>query len=99
MFRLNRPEGQPFQHEEFLAIGKALGVDQVWAWGSRCRGNYVPESDWDVLVLISEERDRRWVAREGARVSEQLGIKVDLFLVSHPALFQGAVHITTGVNA
>ena len=29
---------------------------QVWLYGSRARGDYRQDSDWDVLILLDQER-------------------------------------------
>lgn len=28
----------------------------VWLYGSRARGNYTAESDWDILILLDKEK-------------------------------------------
>jgi predicted nucleotidyltransferase len=99
MFRPDRPVGQPFDREGFERIGRALGVTELWAWGSRNRGDYVPDSDWDVVVQLKPGFDQVWARREAARVSEELGIKLDLFMVADPAPYIGAQHVVIGASS
>lgn len=93
MMRPDRPTDAPFQLDMFEKIGRALDVTELWAWGSRSRGCYVAESDWDVLVTQTPDRMPPWAQSEADRVSAALGIKLDLHSVPNPSLFVGAIRI------
>ena len=37
-------------------IAEKYGVERVYLFGSRARGDARPDSDWDVLVLLDKEK-------------------------------------------
>lgn len=38
-------------------ITQELGPDAIWLFGSRARGEARPDSDWDLLVVVPDERE------------------------------------------
>jgi hypothetical protein len=40
------------------AIKARLKPDAIWLFGSRARGDNRPDSDWDLLVAISDDADQ-----------------------------------------
>lgn len=84
--KFGRETGLPFtdaDHNIFAWIAAELGLPGVWAWGSRTRGWWVEESDYDVLVPTDSQAETQRMLAVAASLSTQLGRKVDL-LFNHP---------------
>ncbi|MHB1134119.1 MAG: nucleotidyltransferase family protein [Chloroflexota bacterium] len=63
-----------------LPVLRSRGVRQLWLFGSRVRGEAMPDSDLDVLVEFEAPPSLiRFVELE-YYISEQLGVKVDLVM-------------------
>ena len=58
--------------EYVAAVREHFGerVTQIWLYGSAARGDWTPESDIDVLVLLSREEpdDMEWLVRTAYRM-------------------------------
>jgi predicted nucleotidyltransferase len=72
--------------DEFLATLRAHGVVRAHLFGSVSRGEERPDSDLDLLVEFSEERDslleQFWMSEELGRLC---GRRVDVLTKIHPA--------------
>ena len=70
--------------EEASRLG--VRVERIILFGSRARGDYRPDSDYDVLVVVKEGLDRRAKRRLSLmirrRLVRELGVPVDLVIVS-----------------
>ena len=59
-------------------------VERIILFGSRARGDYREDSDWDILVVVKEEIDwrarRRLSIRVRRRLLQLLGRPVDLII-------------------
>gem|GEM_PF-3223177 len=67
----------------------ALGVDGIILFGSRVRGDFRADSDWDVLVVLSEPIERKIELEAYKRIHRELllkGIKVDILFISEDEL-------------
>ena len=53
----NRPLIAPPADLEALltAVREHLHPLEVWLFGSRARGNHLPDSDWDLLAVVSDD--------------------------------------------
>lgn len=67
------------------AILKAVPAQKIILFGSRARGEARPESDYDLLVVVPREVDKRSAARSLylALAKVRKGFAVDL-VVAHP---------------
>ncbi len=63
---------------KIVPILKAAGVSFAGIFGSYARGEAKPESDLDVLVKFSSRKTLLEFIRLERRLSEMLGVKVDL---------------------
>lgn len=82
-----RETGKPFTDADraiFAWIAAELRLPGVWAWGSRTRGWWVEESDYDVLVPTDSQAETKRLMAVAASLSTQLGRKVDLFFNHSP---------------
>ncbi|QDA31978.1 nucleotidyltransferase domain-containing protein [Thermococcus indicus] len=69
--------------EEFSKRG--VNVEEVLLFGSRARGDFRESSDWDVLVIISEEVDRKKYRELWYSVYRRVDVPLDLVIVSKKA--------------
>ena len=71
-------------HEETEKLG--VTVEKVILFGSRARGDYRPDSDYDILVVVKGRLDRRLkielMTNIGSRLIDALGAPVDVVVVS-----------------
>lgn len=44
---------QKMRLSEFISKVIPSEVGEVWLYGSRARGDYSPQSDWDILILLN----------------------------------------------
>ena len=46
--------------EQIQTMGKQIlpKGSELWLYGSRARGDYRPDSDWDLLVLVDKEQQQ-----------------------------------------
>ena len=68
-------------------ISRKLGlkVEEVILFGSRARGNFREDSDWDVLVVLSESVPRKTELEAYKLIHRELlfkGIKADILFIS-----------------
>ena len=74
--------------EEAARLG--VGVERIILFGSRARGDYREDSDYDILVVVRGRLDRRVKRRLkielmtniGSRLLDALGAPVDVVVVS-----------------
>lgn len=59
-------------------IGAHPGVAAVWLFGSRADGNPKPDSDWDYMVFLSDQREFNAICQD--RELDQPDV-IDLFVV------------------
>lgn len=84
--KCGREAGKPFtdaDRDTFALIAARLGLPGVWAWGSRTRGWWIEESDFDVIVPTDSQAETQRLMAVAAELSAELGRKVDL-LLNHP---------------
>ncbi len=65
--------------EEFAKGG--LTVEGIILFGSRARGDFNEDSDWDILVVVSEDIDRETYRELWYRVYRRLNVPIDLIIV------------------
>ena len=65
--------------EEFAKRG--LTVEEIILFGSRARGDFNEDSDWDILVVVSEDIDRETYRELWYRVYRRLNVPIDLIIV------------------
>ena len=70
--------------EEAESLG--VRVEKIILFGSRARGDYREESDYDILIVVEGKPDRRirrlLSARIGARVAHELLVPVDVIVTT-----------------
>ena len=66
--------------EEFSKRG--IEVEEVFLFGSRAKGTPREDSDWDILVVVSEEIDRRTYRELWYSVYRRVEVPLDLIIVS-----------------
>ena len=74
-----------------LRVSRELGleVDGIILFGSRARGDFRADSDWDVLVVLSEQVGRKMELEAYKRMHRELllkGIKADILFISRDEL-------------
>ncbi len=74
-----------------LRVSRELGleVEDIILFGSRVRGDFRTDSDWDVLVVLSEPTERKMELEAYKRAHRELllkGIKVDVLFISRDEL-------------
>ncbi len=65
--------------EEFTK--RALTVEEIILFGSRARGDFNKDSDWDILVVVSEDIDRETYRELWYSVYRRLNVPIDLIIV------------------
>ena len=70
--------------EEFSRRG--LTVEEVLLFGSRARGDFRDDSDWDVLVVVSENVDRETYRELWYSVYRRINAPLDLLIVPRKTL-------------
>ncbi|WP_297506095.1 nucleotidyltransferase domain-containing protein [Thermococcus sp.] len=68
-------------------VSKKLGlkVDEIILFGSRARGDFRKDSDWDVLVVLSEPVSRKTELEAYKLIHRELlfkGVKADILFIS-----------------
>ena len=66
-----------------------LEVEEIILFGSRARGDFRTDSDWDVLVVLSEPVERKMELEAYKRMHRELllkGIKADILFISKDEL-------------
>jgi len=66
-----------------------LEVEEIILFGSRARGDFRTDSDWDVLVVLSEPVERKMELEAYKRMHRELllkGIKADILFISRDEL-------------
>jgi len=58
-----------------------LTVEEIILFGSRARGNFTEDSDWDILVVVSEDIDRETYRELWYSVYRSLNVPIDLIIV------------------
>lgn len=62
-------------------IVAAWSPQQVWLFGSRARGDAQPGSDWDLLVVVSDDMDESvFDPLVGWRMQRDSGVRADVML-------------------
>jgi len=74
-----------------LRVSRELGleVDDIILFGSRARGDFRADSDWDVLVVLSRPLERKVELEAYKKIHRELllkGIKVDVLFISRDEL-------------
>ncbi|CAD5244202.1 nucleotidyltransferase domain-containing protein [Thermococcus camini] len=74
-----------------LRVSRELGleVNDIILFGSRARGDFRADSDWDVLVVLPRALERKKELEAYKRIHRELllkGIKVDLLFISKDEL-------------
>ncbi|NJE29790.1 nucleotidyltransferase domain-containing protein [Thermococcus sp. 18S1] len=64
---------------------RGVNVEEVLLFGSRARGDFREGSDWDVLVVISEDIDRKKYRELWYSVYRHVDVPLDLVIVSKEA--------------
>ncbi|BBO18464.1 nucleotidyltransferase domain-containing protein [Candidatus Brocadia pituitae] len=64
---------------------RKIGVNKIIIFGSRARGDYRKDSDWDFLVVIDKEighREKREIASEIRKNFVYSGMLADIIIIS-----------------
>jgi len=84
-----------FSAQDRVVLDKCLGrwqakhrgqIAEVWFFGSRARGDYAPDSDYDVLIVLDSGDDsqvRDDVRLLAARVSLEHDVLINTHVLSH----------------
>lgn len=87
----NRKEILKKIKEIVLEVSKKYNVkvDKIILFGSRARGGYREDSDWDILVVIEEEANRNtidnfWLKMERSLV--KIGVSPEIIIVDKKTL-------------
>jgi len=69
--------------EVILKVAEKYGVkvDRIILFGSRARGDYKEDSDWDVLVITKEKTDWKTRKKFWLEVVRLIPVYVDLIVV------------------
>ncbi|NJE10423.1 nucleotidyltransferase domain-containing protein [Thermococcus sp. MAR1] len=59
-----------------------LALVEVILFGSRARGDFREDSDWDILVVIKEPLDRKKYRELWRGIYESLDVPADILIVS-----------------
>jgi len=65
--------------EEFSKHG--IDVEEVILFGSRARGDFREDSDWDILVVVTQDIDRDTYRELWYSVYKRIDFPVDLIIV------------------
>ncbi len=68
-----------------IARSEGVSVKNIILFGSRARGDYSEDSDWDLLVVVSGSPDRRAIRRLQYRIYRELArnkVYCDVVVVS-----------------
>jgi predicted nucleotidyltransferase len=69
------------------AIRHRLSPEAVWLFGSRARGDHRPDSDWDLVVALSDDSDPRLLDPIiGWTIQHDLGIPATVLSTTRSAL-------------
>jgi predicted nucleotidyltransferase len=69
---INRPTAATVPPALIEAVRRHFSVVDLWLFGSRARGDHRPDSDWDLLVVVPDDREDLtdpyvgWLARQEA---------------------------------
>ncbi|ADT84023.1 nucleotidyltransferase domain-containing protein [Thermococcus barophilus] len=66
--------------EESSKLG--ITVENVILFGSRARGNYRKDSDWDILIIVKEPLSRTEYRELWRRIYEKVELPADILIVS-----------------
>ncbi|NJE00781.1 nucleotidyltransferase domain-containing protein [Thermococcus sp. JdF3] len=74
-----------------LDVARELGleIEEVILFGSRAKGTFRRDSDWDVLVILSKPVERKMELEAYKRIHRELlfkGIKIDPIFISRDEL-------------
>jgi len=64
---------------------RKIGVSKIIIFGSRARGDYKKDSDWDFLVIVDKEiehREKREIASEIRKNLVYSGVLADIIVIS-----------------
>ncbi|WP_456474042.1 nucleotidyltransferase domain-containing protein [Candidatus Pyrohabitans sp.] len=64
------------------AAKHGVEVDRIILFGSRARGDFKEESDWDVLVVTKKELDRNTRKKLWLEIIRKLPVYADLIIVN-----------------
>lgn len=73
---------------------RKIGVNKIIIFGSRARGDYRKDSDWDFLVVIDkeiEQREKREIASEIRKNLVYSGMTADIIIISEK-YYQERIH-------
>ena len=88
----------PFPLQRLLSVIEFfLHPKQVWLFGSRARGDFREDSDWDLLVVVSDQQAENGATDEMLAWSlrKKAGIQADIIVVSESDFFLGASVVNT----
>ena len=66
-------------------VKEITGAERILLFGSRARGDFRPDSDYDVLAIVSTSLNRKERLRLSSRCRQrlaQLGVDADVFVKS-----------------
>ena len=63
-----------------------IEIDKIILFGSRARGNYREDSDWDILIVTEEKLDTRRKIIFWYEIYKKVDLPVDIIIVSEDTL-------------
>ncbi len=74
----------PHLREAVQRLVRALQPERVYLFGSQARGEATPDSDYDILVVISHSDQPRYVRAQTAyRALVGIGVPVEVLVLTH----------------
>jgi predicted nucleotidyltransferase len=70
-------------HELARAAGKAAQAECVYVFGSRARGDALPDSDLDMALIIADGASPRKALRAAIAATAQRRHSIDLVVIAH----------------
>lgn len=72
------PDPDPILTRLVARIVDVFEPEAVWLFGSRARGDAGPDSDYDFLVVVPDDRDIQRAWRDTGRIRREPGIGADI---------------------
>lgn len=63
-------------------ISSHLNPTRIYLFGSRARGDYCPESDYDFVIIYDGDKSKREVKSEIYRLFDNCDFSMDLFVLT-----------------
>lgn len=92
-------EQDPVCDEIVRRLVEAFHPERIYLFGSRARGEAGPDSDYDILMVMRELKDRRYrLSQQAYRTLRGVEAAVDVLVWSKED-FDGRLHLTASLPA